>query len=111
MTRLYESITRAREILELPERASGKEIRANYRRLIRRWHPDRCRDDLERSKEMTRAVIEAYRVIADYCSNYKYSFEKEEVNNYLSPDEWWMERFGAHPAWAKPSRPGGHRGV
>lgn len=102
MIRLYEKITRAREFLELPERATRKEIKGNYRRLIRKWHPDRCNDDPEKCEKMTRAVIEAYRVITDYCDHYRYSFEEEEVNNYLSGEESWMARFGDYPSWRKP---------
>ncbi|MBN2124052.1 MAG: J domain-containing protein [Deltaproteobacteria bacterium] len=91
---LYERITRARELLELPERATLKQIRSNYRRLVRKWHPDRCTDDPEKSKEMTARIIDAHRVIMDYCNHYRYSFSREEAAKYLSPDEWWRERFG-----------------
>lgn len=100
--KLYEKITKARRLLELPEQATRKQIRANYRRLIRKWHPDRCQEDRNVCEERTRAIIEAYKIIASYCDNYKYSFSEEEAKNYLSQEEWWMERFGQGPLWGKP---------
>ena len=102
--KFYEKITKARTLLELPEEATRKQIKANYRRLIRKWHPDRCKKDLSVSQERTREIIEAYKLISNYCDNYKYSFSKKETGNYLSQEEWWMERFGPDPLWGKPGK-------
>ena len=96
---LFQQINAARTLLELPEQASLEEIKSNYRGLIRKWHPDRCRDDQEKCKEMTAQIIAAYRLISDYCKNYKFSFSKEEVDKYISAQEWWYERFGKYPLW------------
>jgi len=95
----YDEITKARTLLELPESATMKEIKANYRRLVRRWHPDKCREDPELSSEMTNRLNEAYRLIVSYCSQYRYSFAADEVIKYLSGHEWWIERFGNDPIW------------
>lgn len=93
----YQQINAARLILELPERATMKEIKSNYRALIRKWHPDRCKANKEKCKEMTAKIIAAHKIISDYCNNYKFSFSEEEVSNYLSAEEWWFDRFGKHP--------------
>ena len=93
----YQQINEARKILELPERATMEEIKSNYRTLIRKWHPDRCNENRGRCKEMTTSIIAAYRLINDYCKNYKFSFSEKEVKNYLSAEEWWFERFGKTP--------------
>ena len=93
----YQQINAARMLLELPERATMGEIKSNYRTLIRKWHPDRCKANREKCKEMTTKIIAAYRIISDYCNNYQFSFSEEEVRNYLSADEWWFERFGKNP--------------
>lgn len=77
------------------------EIKANYRRLLAKWHPDKCVDNQEIRHEMTRKVISAYRVIMDYCLHYQYSFSKETVKRHQSPVEWWSERFGDDPLWGK----------
>ena len=38
----YDEITKARQILELHESASLKEIKNKYRELLKEWHPDLC---------------------------------------------------------------------
>jgi len=95
----YQVITNARNILELPESATMEQIKANYRRLIKKWHPDSCSEKHEVCEEMSRKITDAYRIILDYCSNYNYSFKKEEVDKYLSEEEWWYKRYGNDPIW------------
>ncbi len=95
----YKQINEARIILGLPERATMEEIKANYRALIRKWHPDIGTASNEKCKEMTTKIISAYRIINDYCNNYKFSFSEKEVGNYLSAEEWWLKRFGSHSLW------------
>ena len=93
----YEQVNAARIMLDLPERATMEEIKSSYRTLIRKWHPDKCEEDVEQCREMTTNIITAYRILNEYCSNYKFSFSKEEVSKYLSAEEWWFERFGKNP--------------
>ena len=38
----YQEITEARKLLELSEHATMDEIKAQYRELLSRWHPDKC---------------------------------------------------------------------
>lgn len=95
----YQQISEARRLLALPERATMEDIKANYRNLVRTWHPDRCEHTKEECAEMTASIVAAYRIIIDYCNHYKFSFSKEEVGNHLSEDEWWLERFGNDPVW------------
>jgi len=97
----YEEITRAREVLELPERATMEEIQAHYRRLLRKWHPDRSRQPEKECTEMTIQIVDAYRMVIVYCSNYRFAFSEEEVRNHLSDEDWWFERFGSDPVWHK----------
>jgi len=95
----YQKITEARKLLELPERTTMKEIKSNYRSLLVKWHPDRCSENKEQCDEMTRKIIAAYKTIITYCNQYKYSFSKKEIRDYLPEDEWWFERFGDDPLW------------
>jgi DnaJ-class molecular chaperone len=97
----YKEIIRSKNLLNLPEPASMEEIKSNYRELIRQWHPDKCRESVEKCAEMTRKIIDAYDTIIAYCNQYRYSFSKEEINRYLSDEEWWFERFGNDPIWGK----------
>jgi DnaJ-class molecular chaperone len=101
----YQDIIEAKEVLNLPERASMKEIKTNYRRLLRQWHPDKCKEDIEKCKEMTKKIIAAHKIILLYCDQYKYSFAKEEDDKYLSGEEWWFDRFGNDPLWGNKYNP------
>jgi DnaJ-class molecular chaperone len=97
----YEQITAARRLLELPERASMEDIKANYRNLVNAWHPDRCDESKEKCTEMTAKIISAYRTLIDYCNSYRFSFSEDEIRHHLSDQEWWFERFGDTPLWEK----------
>lgn len=96
----YGEISAARQILELPERATIQMIKSHYRRLLAQWHPDKCRDgDSEEHAEKTREIIAAYRLLVSYCNEYEYSFSRESVERYLSAEQWWLRRFGKAPLW------------
>jgi DnaJ-class molecular chaperone len=95
----YEEITKARNLLELPERATMEEIKASYRNLIRKWHPDRSKESNKKTTEMAARIVAAHGLIMDYCNHYKFSFSKDEVKYHLSEDDWWLERFGNDPVW------------
>lgn len=97
---MFQKIDAARTLLELPEHATMEEIKSNYRILIRKWHPDRCDKGSEACKQMTTRIIAAYRIISDYCKNYKFSFTEDEVSKYLTGEEWWLQRFGNNFLWS-----------
>ena len=101
----YKDILNAKELLNLPERASMKEIKTNYKTLIAKWHPDKCEKNKDECKEMTIKIVAAYKIITAYCKQYKYSFAKEEVKQYLSEEDWWFERFGDDPIWGNSNKP------
>jgi len=48
----YEEISAARKILGLPETANMASIKRNYRRLLAKWHPDKCDENREACAEM-----------------------------------------------------------
>ena len=95
----YKEITDARKLLELPERATMAEIKRHYRKLMRHWHPDMCKEAEQRCKEMTARISVAYNIIVEYCDHYRFSFSREEVKENLSEEEWLYERFGKDPVW------------
>jgi len=97
MQNTYQELTEARTVLELPEQTTLNDIKAQYRKLLKRWHPDKCQDNTEMCHEMTTKIIAAYTRIMAYCRDYKISFAQQDVKEYLSPEEWWFERFGDDP--------------
>jgi DnaJ-class molecular chaperone len=78
------------------------EIKASYKRLMGKWHPDKCGDDTDKCEEMSKKIIAAYRVIIAYCKEYRFSFYREEVMEHATEEEFWLERFGKHSSWGTP---------
>lgn len=95
----YADLVAAKNLLGLQDRATRKEIRTAYARLLKRWHPDTHPEDREACGEMTARIVEAYRIIVSYCETYQYSFAEEELRRHLSDEEWWLDRFGQDPLW------------
>ena len=96
---LFERITEARETLGIGEEATLSEINVRIKTLLKRWHPDVCREEAEHSTEQTRRIIEAAATLRAYCAHYRFSFRADEVKKYLPPEEWWRDRFGNDPVW------------
>lgn len=97
-----ERILEAARVLELGEKASLKEIKDAYSRLLYRWHPDRCREDPEICGDMTKKIIDAYGVIKEYCQSYRFPFTGEKLREdmeFEDPGEFWKRRFGNDPYW------------
>ncbi|RJP94594.1 MAG: J domain-containing protein [Desulfobacteraceae bacterium] len=111
----YDRITKARKVLELPESATLKQIRENYRRLIKEWHPDKNIihtniDELRTKETRTNEILRAYKTISAYCSNYRYSFEQGEVEKYMTGQERWFRQFGSDPIWIYDREPQNNAG-
>jgi hypothetical protein len=53
----YEEITKARQVLGLYESATLKDIKNNYKELLKEWHPDLCKENEEICKEKTIEII------------------------------------------------------
>ena len=90
---------RAAETLGIDVNATEVEIKKAYRKAALKWHPDKNNHQTEKCHEMTQSINTAYQVILSYCNAYKFSFTREEVMKYASPEEQWMERFGDDPIW------------
>ena len=91
-------------VLDLPETATRRQIRDHYKRLLKRWHPDKCPANPERAEKKTREIIRAYETLAHYCDRYRYAFTEAEVEKYITDNEWWIKQFGEDPIWAKPEK-------
>jgi hypothetical protein len=98
----YEQITKALRILGLDNSATLKEIKTNFHALLKEWHPDLGKGQEDIFHEKTMEIIGAYRIIMDYCEQYRFFFSREEVEKYISPEELWIKQFGRDPIWGNP---------
>ena len=62
---------------------------------MKKWHPDKHKDDANKATKMSMQINEAYEIILDYCNNYEYSFDEEYIKRTsFTPAEWWNDKFG-----------------
>jgi DnaJ-class molecular chaperone len=89
----FKEIEEARKLLGLSEAATLKEIKRAYRTLAHRHHPDKHdRTTSEETEEKMRRVNLAYKLLLDYCENYKYSFREEDASRTY-PEEEYLRTF------------------
>jgi len=82
----FEQIDQARKLFFLPEQATIKEIKDAYRKLSLKYHPDKCgQSNKKESEKMFKEINTAYNILMDYCSLFKYSFTKEDIQNEKLP--------------------------
>jgi DnaJ-class molecular chaperone len=85
----FTEIDEARKMLGLSEAATLKEIKRAYRTLAHRHHPDKHSGAAgEETEETMKRLNWAYKLLMDYCSNYKYSFREEDVARTYPHDEY-----------------------
>ncbi len=85
---------KSKTLLGLREKSTIKEIKLKYKTLMKIWHPDKHPDDVEKATKMSMQINEAYNVILDYCNNYEYSFDEDNIKKTsFTPAEWWHDKF------------------
>ena len=85
----FNEIDEARRVLGLSETATLKEIKRAYRTLAHRHHPDKHSSVVgEETAETMKRLNRAYKLIIDYCDNYKYSFKEEDIAQTYPYDEY-----------------------
>jgi DnaJ-class molecular chaperone len=93
----YADLQEALRVMGLGDRASLKEIKDRHRELVKRHHPDTgnaC------DQEMIRKVNSAYRMLLDYVSAYRFSFDEKEFYEQNPEERIWMQ-FADDPLWGK----------
>jgi DnaJ-class molecular chaperone len=89
----FSEIEKARKLLGLGEAATLKEIKRAYRTLAHYHHPDKYGSAAGKETEETMKKLNwAYKLLMDYCDNYKYSFREEDVARTY-PDEEYLRTF------------------
>jgi DnaJ-class molecular chaperone len=84
----FMEIDEARKLLGLGEAATLKEIKSAYRRMAHRHHPDKRSGANTAENETMKRLNWAYKLLMDYCANYKYTFREEDVARTYPHDEY-----------------------
>ena len=87
MSKNYEAVQRALEILGLPTHISWETIKSRYRYLASHKHPDTGGDD-----EQMAQINAAYELLKKYVENFRFSFSEEEVDKQF-PQDFHAKRF------------------
>jgi curved DNA-binding protein len=90
-------------VLGVPRTASEKEIKAAYRMLARKYHPDVNRENKE-AEEKFKGINEAYEVLSDAAKRKKY----DELGAHWKEYEAWQR---AHPGEEPPEGAFGRAGA
>jgi len=83
----FNDIDEARKLLGLGEAATLNEIKSTYRRLANIHHPDKHTGNDNGETEIMKRLNKAYKLLTDYCSDYKYSFRQEDIERVNSAEE------------------------
>lgn len=78
----FREIDTARTTLGLEEEASVQEIKRAYRKLSKKYHPDKCTESEEVCRETMQRINWAHEVLMNYVNIYRYSFRKEDVDRH-----------------------------
>jgi len=90
-------IAAARDLLDLAKSATLEEIKKAYREKAKENHPDTT--DLEHQESIAmHTLTEAYQVLLDYCTDYRFPLVVDELDT-SDDEDWWMNRFGDDPMW------------
>jgi DnaJ-class molecular chaperone len=85
----FDDIDKARNLLGLGEAATLKEVRSAYRRMASQYHPDKHKTaDSKQYEETMKKLNWAYKVLTDYCRDYKYTFTEKDVARTYPHDEY-----------------------
>lgn len=93
----FNEIDEARRLLGLGEKATLKEIGSAYRKMAFRHHPDKHRGaDSPEHEEIMKRLNWAYKLLLQYCHDYKYTFREEDIARTYPHDEY-LRRY--HHGW------------
>ena len=71
---VVQKLRHALSVLQLPVLVSWEEIRAQYRELSKKYHPD-----FNQKEDKMRELNEAYALLKHYFFHYRFSFSDEEI--------------------------------
>ena len=97
----WQKIIAAKELLQLGDQASLVEIKAAYRRLSKRYHPDQQHENIKAGCPSMQEINAAYAVLLGYCTTFRFPLILNDESQPLDDEDWWLARFGEDPLWGK----------
>ncbi len=85
---MVKTIQEAMDILDIPPLSSIKDIKRQYKKLSLKCHPDIKKGD----EEIMQKLNESYKILMDYCDNYKFTFDELEIKKQY-PNEFYKDKF------------------
>ncbi len=77
----FKKIDTARKLLGLSSEATIGEIKKAYWEKVKKFHPDKIKDKIEKekNKETIVQINQAYKILLDYIEKYRFSFKEKDV--------------------------------
>lgn len=97
----WQQIAKARNLLGLGDKATVQEIKQAYRRLSKAHHPDTADSAAADERVAMHEITAAYQTLLRHCEQYPIPLCREESEQPLDGEDWWMDRFGQDPLWGK----------
>jgi len=99
----FEDIERARIVLGLGERATLREIKEAYRKMSKKYHPDKGEGNEERMKE----INEAYEILTEFCECYSFPLTRKRLEEEKDTYSKYIESFLKDWMWTSKTIKGG----
>jgi preprotein translocase subunit Sec63 len=97
----WQAIDQARTLLNLGEQATADEMKQAYRRMCKKYHPDRAPEkDKKKYADIMCRLTESYELLMRYIKIYRFPLTPDKDTIY-DPEDWWMNRFGDDPLWGR----------
>jgi len=84
---MIKKIKEALEFMDIPPLSNIKDIKRQYKKLSKKYHPD-----IVGSNEMIHKLNESYNILMNYCENYKFTFDEYEIKKQ-HPDSYYKNNF------------------
>jgi len=84
---MIKKIKESLEFMDIPPLSSIKDIKRQYKKLAKTYHPDS-----DGNEEMIHKLNESYKILMDYCENYKFTFDEYEIKRQY-PDNFYKNNF------------------
>lgn len=82
------------DVLNIKKTASPDEIKASYKKLVFKWHPDKNKDNIDEANEKIKIINEAYDTLKDPNKKRDYDM-KNNLNRSLNAGSFNVGSFNA----------------